>query len=104
MSSKPKAAYIDRDGLIIEVRNCVRRIAYFVLLSGVVEDLTLSQNVGYLHIVVINQSGFARRYFDQATIYRLDDHLFAQLAEHGLPLYALSCILTILITALKLSP
>lgn len=89
MSSKPKAAFIDRDGVINEERHYVHRIEDFVLLPGVVEGLTLLRNAGYLLIVVTNQAGIARGYFDQAAMDRLHDHLRAQLAEHGVALDAI---------------
>jgi len=89
MSAKTKAAFIDRDGVINEERNYVHRIEDFVLLPGVVEGLTILRNAGYLLIVVTNQAGIARGYFDQAAMDRLHDHLRAQLAEHGVALDAI---------------
>jgi D-glycero-D-manno-heptose 1,7-bisphosphate phosphatase len=89
ISSKTKAAFIDRDGVINEERHYVHRIEDFVLLPGVVEGLTLLRNAGYLLIVVTNQAGIARGYFDQAAMDRLHDHLRAQLAEHGVALDAI---------------
>ena len=89
MSTKTKAAFIDRDGVINEERNYVHRVADFVLLPGVVQGLTLLRDAGYRLIVVTNQAGIARGYFDQVEMDRLHNHLRAQLAEHGVVLDAI---------------
>ena len=89
MSVKPKAAFIDRDGVINEERNYVYRIEDFVLLPGVVEGLALLRDAGYRLIVVTNQAGIARGYYDQAAMDRLHDHLRASLAVSGVKLDAI---------------
>lgn len=89
MSTKTKAAFIDRDGVINEERNYVHRIADFVLLPGVIQGLILLRDAGYRLIVVTNQSGIARGYFDQVEMDRLHNHLRAQLAENGVALDAI---------------
>lgn len=88
-SGKNKAAFIDRDGVINEERNYVHRIADFVLLPGVVEGLSLLRDAGYLLIVVTNQAGIARGYYEQAEMDRLHDHLCELLAEQGVLLDAI---------------
>ena len=89
MSSKTKAAFIDRDGVINEERNYVHRIEDFILLPGAVEGLTLLHKAGYRLIVVTNQAGIAHGYYDKEDVDRLHDHLRAQLIEHGVNLDAI---------------
>lgn len=89
ISTKTKAAFIDRDGVINEERNYVHRISDFVLLPGVIEGLTLLRDAGFRLIVVTNQAGIARGYYDQADMDRLHDHLRELLAEHGVSLDAI---------------
>lgn len=89
MFAKTKAAFIDRDGVINEERNYVHRIQDFVLLPGAIQGLTLLRDAGYRLIVVTNQAGIARGYYNQNAMNHLHDHLHAQLAEYGVMLDAI---------------
>ena len=89
LSAKTKAAFIDRDGVINEERNYVYRISDFVLLSDVIEGLSLLRDAGYLLILVTNQAGIARGYYQQAEMDRLHDHLRELLAKQGVSLDAI---------------
>jgi D-glycero-D-manno-heptose 1,7-bisphosphate phosphatase len=89
MFVKAKAAFIDRDGVINEERNYVHRIEDFVLLPGVVKGLALLRKIGYRLIVVTNQAGIARGYYDQIAMNRLHDHMREHLLTHGVMLDAI---------------
>ncbi len=86
MSVSNKAAFIDRDGVINEERNYVHRISDFVLLPGAIEGLILLRDAGYRLIVVTNQAGIARGYYEQDEMDRLHDHMRELLAEQGVSL------------------
>lgn len=86
---KAKAAFIDRDGVINEERNYVHHISDFVLMPGVIEGLQLLRDAGYRLIVVTNQAGIARGYYDHAEMDSLHDHMRELLAEHGVLLDAI---------------
>jgi D-glycero-D-manno-heptose 1,7-bisphosphate phosphatase len=89
MSAKHKAAFIDRDGFINEERNYVYRIEDFVLLPHAIECLGLLRDAGYRLIVVTNQAGIARGYYDQVAMERLHEHLRARLTASGISLDAI---------------
>lgn len=88
-AARRKAAFIDRDGVINEERHYVHRIEDFALLPGVPEGLALLRDAGFLLIVVTNQAGIARGYYDRAAVDTLHQHLRAQLATHGVALDAI---------------
>lgn len=86
---KFKAAFIDRDGVINEERNYVHQCEDFVLLPGVVEALALLRKAGYLLIIITNQAGIARGYYDEASVNRLHVFLRSLLAERGVKIDAI---------------
>lgn len=86
---KHKAAFIDRDGVINEERNYVHRIEDFAILPGVFEGLRLLRNAGYQIVIVTNQAGIARGYYNEATLERLHQYLRELLVAEGLKLDAI---------------
>jgi len=62
---KNRAIFLDRDGTIIYERNYLSRIAEIKLLPGTKKALTLLKSSGFLLIVLTNQSGIARGFFDK---------------------------------------
>lgn len=89
MARENKAAFIDRDGVINEERGYVHRAEDFVLLPGVPEGLALLADAGYKLVVVTNQAGIARGYYDEDAVSRLHAHMTALLAEHSIVLDAI---------------
>ena len=75
MSPPRRAAFLDRDGVIIEDRGYVFREEELALLPGAAGALARLKRAGYLLIVVTNQSGIARGYFAEADMHRLHDGL-----------------------------
>jgi len=89
MSTKLKAAFIDRDGVINEERNYVHLIEDFVLLPGIIEGMTMLRDAGYLLIVVTNQAGIAHGYYDQTAMDHLHTHLRTLLLQDDITLDAI---------------
>lgn len=85
-TGKRRAAFLDRDGVINEDRGYVHRMEDFVLLPGVADALRRLDAEGYLLIVVTNQSGIARGYFDHAAFERLSQAMVTLLAGQGAPI------------------
>lgn len=70
-----RAIFLDRDGTLVENRPYNADPDQIVLLPGVLPGLQQLQAAGYLLIVVTNQSGIARGYFDQLALTRVHERL-----------------------------
>ena len=102
-----KAIFFDRDGTLNVDVHYLHDPEQFVWVDGAIDAIRWANTHGYLVIVVTNQSGIARGYYDEAAVHRLHDWMNAELAAHGahidafyycphhiegkLPAYAKSC-------------
>ena len=78
-----KAVFVDRDGTLIVNRHYGSDPDAIELLDGVAEGLRALREAGYKLILVSNQSGVARGYFDDAAIGKMHDRLQKMLDAHG---------------------
>lgn len=85
--SRP-AVFLDRDGTIIEDKGFLGDPADVEILPTVPQALKLLADNGYATVVVSNQSGIARGYFDHATVERVNAEITRRLAEHGVAIDA----------------
>lgn len=83
------AAFLDRDGVINEDRGYVHRWEDFSFVAGAVDGMRRLQAAGFALVVVTNQSGIARGYYDEAALERLHTSLRASLAAQGIELAAI---------------
>lgn len=60
-----KALFLDRDGVINIEKNYLHKIQDFEFVDGIFELCNHFQQLGYLIIVVTNQSGIARGYYNE---------------------------------------
>jgi D-glycero-D-manno-heptose 1,7-bisphosphate phosphatase len=80
-----KAAFLDRDGVLVADSGVVTDAGQFLLLEGVPEALWLLKRAGYLLIVVTNQAVVARGLLSEKALSALHDSLQGLLATHGAP-------------------
>ena len=81
-AAKP-AAFLDRDGVLNIDKEYVHRADQLEWIDGVPEAIRLLNDAGYLVIVVTNQSGVARGFYDEAAIGTLHAHMRDYLAARG---------------------
>lgn len=88
MSALRPAAFVDRDGTLIVEKNYLADPAGVELLPGAAEALAALKRAGYVLVMVTNQSGVARGYFDMEAVVRVHARLDALLAAEGVALDA----------------
>lgn len=81
--NKPSAVFLDRDGTIIREVNYLRRLEDIELLPGAAAAIRRLNQAGILVIVVSNQSGVARGFFDLDFVAACHRHLRKLLGEQG---------------------
>lgn len=77
-----RAVFLDRDGTLNHDTGYLHRSEDWQWLPGVPEALARLKNAGFLLVVVSNQSGIARGFFDEAHLHALHAWANARLAEH----------------------
>jgi len=81
-AAKP-AAFLDRDGVLNVDKEYVHRADQLEWIDGVPETVRLLNDAGYLVIVVTNQSGVARGFYDEAAVGALHAHMRNHIEAHG---------------------
>ena len=81
MSVKNKAIFLDRDGTINEDNGYVFRTKDFIFAIGVPEAIRIMNEAGYKVIVVSNQSGIARNYYNISDVQKLHQYVDTELSK-----------------------
>ncbi len=77
------AVFLDRDGVLIPDSGYPHRDEDLVLIPGAAEAVRRLNSLGYLVVIVTNQSGVARGYFTEAQMNAFNDALVRKLAGKG---------------------
>ena len=78
-----KAVFLDRDGTINIDKNYLYKQEDFEYIDGAVEGLRLLYDMGYLLVIITNQSGIARGYYSEEDYFKLDSWLKNDLLDKG---------------------
>ena len=77
------AAFLDRDGVLNVDHGYVHRPEQLEWVAGAPESVRLLNEAGYRVLVITNQSGVARGFFDEAAVKSFHAHMQSVLAERG---------------------
>ena len=78
-----RAVFIDRDGTISEEVGYVNHVSRFRLFPYAAEAIRLLNRHEWLAIVITNQAGVARGYFDEELVQRIHQQMNADLRSAG---------------------
>ena len=78
-----KAIFFDRDGTLNVDVHYLHDPADFAWMPGAIEAIRWANDHGYIVIVVTNQSGVARGYYDEAAVRRLHAWMNTELRAYG---------------------
>ena len=79
-----RALFLDRDGVINLDYGYVSRKEDFRFVSGVLDLILSAQERGYLPVVVTNQSGIGRGYYDDKAFEDLTAYMLEQMRKAGI--------------------
>jgi D-glycero-D-manno-heptose 1,7-bisphosphate phosphatase len=77
------AAFLDRDGVLNVDHGFVHRPEQLEWVAGSPEGVRMLNEAGYHVLVITNQSGVARGFFDEAAVRSFHAHMQKALAEKG---------------------
>jgi D-glycero-D-manno-heptose 1,7-bisphosphate phosphatase len=77
------ALFLDRDGVIVEEVNYLHRVEDLQLIPGAAAVIALANAKSIPVVIVTNQSGVGRGYYDWAAFATLQNELLTRLGEDG---------------------
>lgn len=81
-----RAVFFDRDGTLNVEKDYVYRYQDWEWNPGVVEGLKSLADLGFKLVVISNQSGVGRGYFDKKDVFALHDQVAVDLLKQGIPM------------------
>jgi D-glycero-D-manno-heptose 1,7-bisphosphate phosphatase len=80
-TTERRAVFLDRDGTVNVEKDYLHRPEEFEFIPGSPEAIRLLNDAGFLVIIVTNQSGIGRGYYDEAAVERLHRFMDMELAR-----------------------
>jgi len=79
-----KTVFLDRDGVINKEVGYLHKIQDFEFINGVFEACLYFQSLNYQIIVVTNQSGIGRGYYDESDFHVVNNWMLEQFRNKGI--------------------
>jgi len=79
-----KALFLDRDGVVNIELNYLYKVDDFKFIDGIFELCRHYQDLGYIIIVVTNQSGIARGYYNEEDFKKLSAWMLEEFVKEGI--------------------
>lgn len=84
-----RAVFLDRDNTLVFDPGYLSNPVDVQLLDGVAEGLALLVQAGFELVIVTNQAGVARGYFDESAVSAVNAEVVRQLSAAGIPIDAI---------------
>jgi len=79
-----KTIFLDRDGVINKEVNYLHKIDDFEFVDGIFDACLYFQQLGYKIIIVTNQSGIARGYYNESDYQKLTQWMLGQFEKNNI--------------------
>lgn len=90
-----KALFLDRDGTINVEKNYLYKIEDFEFIPEIFDICRKAEAEGYLLIVITNQSGVSRGYYNEAQMNLCNQYMINKFKEHGITITDVFCCTSI---------
>lgn len=77
------AVFLDRDGTLNIDKGYVHCLDDWEWIPGAIDAISALKKAGFLVIIITNQAGIARGYYDEAAMENLHTRINKELKEHG---------------------
>ena len=79
-----KTIFLDRDGVVNKEVRYLYKLSDFEFIDGIFDACLYFQKLGYEIVIVTNQSGIARGYYDENDYLRLTEWMLGQFNDNGI--------------------
>jgi D-glycero-D-manno-heptose 1,7-bisphosphate phosphatase len=81
---KKKAVFLDRDNTIIKDNGYTHKVEDFETLPNAIEGMSALHDAGFLLIVITNQSGIGRGYYNKSDVHKFHKHMHTHFKKKGI--------------------
>ena len=79
-----KTIFLDRDGVVNKEVRYLYKLSNFEFIDGIFDACLYFQKLGYENVIVTNQSGIARGYYNENDYLKLTEWMLAQFNDNGI--------------------